>query len=285
MIDSRTSLPGTHGRDGAVVLYALAALAWTAYLGWIVAAAGGRAWLGVVWGISAAALWFRSLREQHPSLARAAVSWWLRSLAAPVVVLVELLDTRGRLSLVEDEVARLKSEVHAPRHAARPAPGVPEREPEPPRVPAPKPIPAEPAPTARETPLPPPPEREPAFDWRDRLESADLLGAKALAWTGGVVTLLGVVFFFVLAANRGWIGPDIRIACGAAASAIVFGSGFWLRRRFGDTFASLAAVGAGIAGSYATLLAAASLYDMVSKPVALALAAGIAAGGLATSLV
>ena len=61
----------------------------------------------------------------------------------------------------------------------------------------------------------------------------DLMGAKTLAFTGGVVTLLGVVFFFVLAVNRGWIGPGLRVAMGAAASCAVFGAGLWIKRRFG----------------------------------------------------
>src|SRR2546422_751638 len=39
---------------------------------------------------------------------------------------------------------------------------------------------------------------------RRSLELSDLLGAKALAWVGGGVMLLGVVFFYVLAVNRGW---------------------------------------------------------------------------------
>src|SRR5437588_6645687 len=46
------------------------------------------------------------------------------------------------------------------------------------------------------------------------LTNVDLLGPKALAWAGGIVTVLGVVFFFVLAVNRGWIGPGMRVAFG-----------------------------------------------------------------------
>src|SRR5438876_483714 len=45
-----------------------------------------------------------------------------------------------------------------------------------------------------------------------------------------------------------------------------------------------AAVGAGIAGAYVTLRAAVSLYDLISKPVALVAAGGIAAVGLTVSL-
>lgn len=150
---------------------------------------------------------------------------------------------------------------------------------------APKPEPARSARPAAPVPPPPPsPPRARSFDWGRTTSAADLLGAKALAFTGGVVTLLGVVFFFVLAVNRGWIGPELRVACGALASALVFGGGFWLRRRYGRTYSALAAVGVGIAGAYATLLAAVSLYDLISKPVALVAAGAIASVGLAASL-
>jgi uncharacterized membrane protein len=88
---------------------------------------------------------------------------------------------------------------------------------------------------------------------------------------------LGIGFFFVLAANRGWIGPDERIALGATASALVFGAGIVLHMRYGQFWTALAAVGAGIAGAYATLAAAAALYDLVPEALALPLAAAIAA--------
>ncbi|HEY6056016.1 MAG TPA: DUF2339 domain-containing protein, partial [Gaiellaceae bacterium] len=111
-----------------------------------------------------------------------------------------------------------------------------------------------------------------------------LLGARSLAWSGGVVTLLGVLFFFVLAVERGWIGQVARVSMGGAASLLVFGAGFWLHRRYGDSYASLAAVGAGIAGGYGTLLAAASLYDLLPAAPALVVAAAIAALATATAL-
>ena len=119
---------------------------------------------------------------------------------------------------------------------------------------------------------------------RPDLSNVDLLGPKALAWAGGIVTVLGVVFFFVLAVNRGWIGPGMRVTFGAIASAAVLGGGLWLRRRFGETYSSLSAAGAGIAGWYATLLAATALYDLVPKPLALVLAGLIAAAGVAVSI-
>ncbi len=117
-----------------------------------------------------------------------------------------------------------------------------------------------------------------------KVELADLLGARALAWAGGIVTLLGVVFFFVLAVNRGWIGPLERVGLGALASLLLFGSGLLIRQRYGQLYSAVSAVGAGIAGGYATLLAAAALYGLVPDLAALAIAAGIAALGTAVSL-
>src|SRR5438067_5297877 len=161
--------------------------------------------------------------------------------------------------------------------------------------PAARPRPAPTAPSAYRAPAPQEPMRErgdaiPRFvrnlggDVKRDLTSVDLLGPKALAWAGGIVTVLGVVFFFVLAVNRGWIGPGMRVAFGALASAAVLGGGLGLRGRYGETYSSLAAAGAGIAGGYATLLAATALYDLVPKPLALLLASLIATAGVAVSL-
>src|SRR5436190_4729554 len=159
----------------------------------------------------------------------------------------------------------------------------PAPQPKPEAAPAPRPTRA-PAPAPAPAPRPVGPSRTPSFDWGRTVSAADLLGAKALAFAGGVVTLLGIVFFFVLAVNRGWIGPELRVACGALASALVFGTGFWLRRRYGRTYSALVAVGVGLAGAYSTVLAAVSLYDLISKPVALVAAGAIASVGLAASL-
>jgi uncharacterized membrane protein len=116
------------------------------------------------------------------------------------------------------------------------------------------------------------------------LDLSWLMGPRGLAISGGVVTLLGIVFFFVLAVHRGWIGPGGRVALGALASMLVYGGGLELRRRYGATDSALAAVGTGLAGGYATLLFATAMYDMLPPLAALAVAAGIASVGVATSL-
>jgi hypothetical protein len=108
------------------------------------------------------------------------------------------------------------------------------------------------------------------------------VGPRGFAIAGGAVTALGIGLFFVLAANRGWINPEGRVLLGAIASALVFGGGVVLRARYGQYLAALGAVGAGIAGAYATLAAAAARYDLVPDELALPLAGVIAA--VATSV-
>ena len=138
--------------------------------------------------------------------------------------------------------------------------------------------------------MPPPVHRAPADGQRRRRSrSARSTGRpssapRGLAVAGGVVTVLGIVFFFALAVNRGWIGPGARVLLGTAASTIFFVAGIELRRRYGRLHAPVAAVGPGLAGGYATLLAATALYDLVPKSAALIFAAAIAAAGVAVSL-
>jgi uncharacterized membrane protein len=176
------------------------------------------------------------------------------------------------LELELSELRRLLAvEEAAPQEPAEPPPTVTT---EPPRGPEPFPPPGE-QPTAA-----PPRWFEQSHDF----QASDLLGARALAWAGGIVTVLGIVLFFALAVNRGWIGPGARVGLGAIAAAVVFGGGVYLRRRFGETYSALSAVGAGIAGGYATLLAAGPHYDLLPDWASLAVAAGIAALALAIAL-
>jgi hypothetical protein len=185
-------------------------------------------------------------------------------------------EVERRLALFERRLAELTRELADIRRLAE-APAAPAPPPPPPRpAPAPQPVPRYPArpETARE------PSR-----WDREIDVGELLGAKGLAWAGGIVTVLGVVFFFVLAVNRGWIGPVERVGLGSLASLLVFGGGLWLHRRYGPTYSAYGAVGAGLAGGYATLVAAAALYGLISDLGALAVAAAIGAAGVATSLV
>jgi uncharacterized membrane protein len=182
-------------------------------------------------------------------------------------------DFARRLAALERELAELR-QLARPRQVTPPIPPPPVVPPAPEYAPPPP----SPTPTRVRQPVA---ERKPArqFDW------SVLVGAKALAWAGGAVTLLGIVFFFVLAVNRGWIGPTTRVVLGSMASVVVFSAGLYIKRRFEELYHSaLAAVGTGISGGYMTLLAAKLLYDLVPDWGALALAAAIATVGVVTAL-
>ena len=116
------------------------------------------------------------------------------------------------------------------------------------------------------------------------IERWQLLGPRGFAIVGGAVTALGIGLLFVLATNRGWIGPAERVLLGAVASALVFGAGLLVRARYGQLLAALAAVGAGTAGAYATLAAASARYDLVPDALALPLAGAVAALTTAVAL-
>src|SRR3954470_143421 len=77
-------------------------------------------------------------------------------------------------------------------------------------TPAPMAAPAAPQPAARSQ------AQRPRRSPRPEFDLSTLLGARALAWSGGALTLLGILFFFVLAVERGWIGPAARVGLGAA---------------------------------------------------------------------
>jgi uncharacterized membrane protein len=301
----------------AVFVQCTVGLVWVVAVGGLVGESSSEAW-GGLWAVSAFALWIRGLvrclrEKRRPGSAWGAVlgSWGLgafgplalayvgyqwrarrevriadaRSSAAPTAEVEPVNpEVEERLAAVELQLGVLTRELAEIRRLAE---GVPAAVPQPSPQPALEPPPAEPpAPPPLPTLPPLPPRAEPRAPrpWEREIDFGELLGAKGLAWAGGIVTVLGVVFFFVLAVNRGWIGPGARVALGSIASALVFSAGIWLHRRYGPTYSAYAAVGAGLAGGYATLVAAAALYDLVPDLGALAIAGGIAAVGLATSL-
>ena len=193
------------------------------------------------------------------------------------------------LQLEVDEIRLLASIVPASEPAvARPEPEEATPTPPPIREIAPRPIP-EPAPEPESAPSWTPPRvtapatrpsRGPSTS--DRLRGwarRELTGTRLFALGGGTLMLLGITFLFVVAANRGWIGPGDRVVLGALASGLVLVAGLVLRHRYGRVQASLAAVGVAIGGAYTTLAAATIMYGFVPAWGALVIAAGIAAIG------
>ena len=103
-----------------------------------------------------------------------------------------------------------------------------------------------------------------------------------LGWVGALAVLVGLLFFLVIAASRGWIGEEARVVMAAAASLLMLSIGAWMHERRGRTEAALAAASTGVAGLFATIVVAGPVYALVPALPAVALALG--AGAMATSL-
>jgi uncharacterized membrane protein len=116
---------------------------------------------------------------------------------------------------------------------------------------------------------------------RKQINLDRLFGASGLAWAGGFVTLLGIVFFFAMAIHRGWVSPEMRVVLGALASAGLIAVAHVLRGKFQSLPAALAAAGAGIAGLLTAVVASTRMYAFIPDPAGLTLALVIAAGGVA----
>ena len=210
---------------------------------------------------------------------------------APGTGLTTRLDSiERRIDGLRDELTEVRALARAAAHeagAAAPAPVAvdqPSMWPSPSLRPAHRPL-TQPTSAPARAPAPPvaPPPRTRATAG-ELVERWQLLGPRGFAIVGGAVTALGIGLLFVLAANRGWIGPAERVLIGAVASGLVFGAGLAVRARYGQLLAALAAVGAGAAGAYATLAAATARYDLVPDALALPLAGLIAASTTAVAL-
>jgi uncharacterized membrane protein len=164
---------------------------------------------------------------------------------------------------LEDRIRRLEGT------AAAPAPA-------PPPAPVPAWVPAMPSATTAPEPLPMP------WDNWTTPNLEDLLGGRLLAIVGGIAFILGIAFLVALAIERGWIGETTRVALGFLASAAVLAAGAWLYERRGQLQASLAMVGAGIAGLYLSLTAATALYSLI--PTFAALPCALTFGAVAAAL-
>src|SRR5207237_3312953 len=102
-------------------------------------------------------------------------------------------------------------------------------------------------------PRPVPPPSLPSFGERLAKQGA---GSRLLAWAGGAITLLGVVFLLILAIQRGYLGPLPRVLLGAALAAALIGVGGWLHRNPAGRIGALAVAATGFAGLYLDVVAA-----------------------------
>jgi uncharacterized membrane protein len=121
---------------------------------------------------------------------------------------------------------------------------------------------------------PPPPPRAPRPP-RD----ASWIG-KVLAVAGVAVTLIGVVLLLVLAAQAGILRPEIRVGAGAVLAGALIAVAARLSTRAGGRVGAIALAATGVAAAYMDVIAVTSIYDWVSAPVGLVIAALIGGGGL-----
>jgi uncharacterized membrane protein len=169
-------------------------------------------------------------------------------------------DLERRLTALDDRLARIESLLASG--------SVP-----PPSRPAPRPAP-QPEPGRRLPPPAPPVAPKPAVNLED------LLGGRVLAWVGGVAVVLGVVFFLVMAASRGWIDETTRVVLALIGSTALLAGALYLHEQKGRTQAALAAAATAIAALFVTLTAATQLYELIDP--ALGLVFGGLVGGTAT---
>ncbi|MET0560549.1 MAG: DUF2339 domain-containing protein [Gaiellaceae bacterium] len=167
------------------------------------------------------------------------------------------------------------------------------------------PSPAPPMPTVRPlsvaTPVPPPSEptapvarparvdrvtREQPHTESDRPERSfeDLLGGRILAWLGGLAIVVGVVFFLVIAVDRGWIGVEARVALAFAGSTILLAAGLFLYERRGQTEAAVAAVASALAALYASLTYATAVQEVIGQEAGLFVAGVVGGAGAAIAV-
>lgn len=107
-----------------------------------------------------------------------------------------------------------------------------------------------------------------------------LSGARLLAWTGGAVTLIGVVLLFVLASSRDWFGPSWRVGSGALLGAALIGLATWLHRKESARIGAVALAATGFAAIYLAIAAAVGLYELLPAVPALVIALVVAGCGL-----
>ncbi len=116
---------------------------------------------------------------------------------------------------------------------------------------------------------------------RPGLPRAQLV-SRFVAGAGALVTLVGVAFILVLAAQNGYFGPAPRTISAAVLGAVLSAGAFLLHRRDPDNAGGPALLATGMAAGFLSLVAATTLYDLVPSAAGLALAGLL---GIAVSVV
>lgn len=111
-----------------------------------------------------------------------------------------------------------------------------------------------------------------------------IVGGRWFAVAGAIAVLVAIVLFLKLAYSQGWLGripPSLRCLFGAGFGVALLASGELARKRI-NAWAAVGLLAAGVAGLYASVLAAYSLYHLFNDAVAFGLLAVVSAIGIAT---
>lgn len=130
---------------------------------------------------------------------------------------------------------------------------------------------------ASEAPRPAPASALPSFDWEQ------FLGVKGLAWIGGFLGFLAVVFFLKVSFDRGWVTPAMRIVMGFGTGIGLMIGGAWLQRKK-LSIPAQALCASGTVIIYATAFAARSLYGLIPTGAAFAIMSLVTVAAFALSV-
>jgi hypothetical protein len=116
---------------------------------------------------------------------------------------------------------------------------------------------------------------------KPRLSNTQLI-ARLVAGAGALVTLFGIAFILVLAAQSGYFGPTPRTISAAGLGLVLAGFAFLLHRRDPENAGGPALLATGMAAGFLALVAGTTLYHLMPGAVGLVLAGVL---GLAVSVV
>ncbi len=121
---------------------------------------------------------------------------------------------------------------------------------------------------------------------RTALDIESLVGGHWFAIAGGLVVLLGLVFFFQFAIREGWIqkiSPAMRCGMGGMLGLGFLATGEFLKRKL-NAWAAVGVSGAGVGALFISTLVAYGTFHLLSPTAALVLIAASAAIGIVQSL-
>ncbi|WP_155903774.1 DUF2339 domain-containing protein, partial [Azospirillum brasilense] len=141
-----------------------------------------------------------------------------------------------------------------------------------------------------EAPPEPPPIQPPPIQPPPEPSPPPLSVWSRLDWLGGATVALAAAFFIKMSIEQGWLGPGVRVTLGLLSAAALMVGGEWLRQRGGGAEPGgrdpvpPALTAAGLFTGFASVYGGYVLYDLFAPPLAFALLGGLAALGMALSL-